>query len=62
MWSSWEKLAMGGGGEELVGEVGEDAQIAGGVLGEGGDELVGHQVGLAGLGEDVGEPVGELLG
>ena len=42
-------LALGGGGEQFVGHDHEAAQIALGVIGQGGDHLRGHQRGRAGL-------------
>ncbi len=56
------QLVLGGHGEELVGHGGEDSEVAGGMLSECGDDLVGEEVGIACLGEGVLEPVGECLG
>ena len=47
--------SIGGGGQELVGEVHEHAVIAGGVLGEGGLELGRHEGRIAGRPEQVVE-------
>src|SRR5580692_1815188 len=54
------QVAIGGDGEQLVGEVEEDAVVAGGVIDEGGLELSGHERGIAGGGEAVLE-AGEQL-
>src|ERR1700744_2501533 len=54
------QVAVGGDGEQLVGEVHHDAVVAGGVVGERGLELVGHEAGVAGGGEEVIE-AGEQL-
>src|SRR5512140_545254 len=54
------QLALGGRGEQLVGEVHEHAIVSGGVVGERGLELRGHQGGVAGGGEHVVE-AGEQL-
>jgi hypothetical protein len=43
---TWQ-LAVGGDGEELVGEIHEDTVIAGGVVGERGFEFGGHEAGIA---------------
>jgi hypothetical protein len=44
------ELALEGEGEQVVAEGGEDAQVAGGVLGEGGLDLGCEEVRIAGLG------------
>src|SRR5277367_6592405 len=41
------EVAIGSDGEQLIGEVHEDAIVSRGVVGEGGLELVGHQRGVA---------------
>ena len=46
--------------EQLVGHSHQDAVVAGGVLGEDGDELVGHDDGVAGLSEGVAQALGEF--
>jgi hypothetical protein len=56
------ELAMDGEGEQLVAEGSEDAQIASRVLGEGGLDLRGQQVRIAGLGQGMLEPVEQLFG
>src|SRR2546426_6699172 len=53
---------MAGGGQEFVGHVGEQAQIAGGMLAEGGQERGGQELGLAGGFEEVGKAILQLLG
>ena len=54
-------IAFGAEGEELVGEVHEDAVVAGGVIGEGGLELGGHEGGVAGGVEEVVKAGEELV-
>jgi hypothetical protein len=48
----WQ-VAVGGDGEQLVGEVHQDAVVACGMVGEGGFELGGHEAGVAGGFEQV---------
>ena len=55
------ELALRGDGEELVGEVHEDAVVAGGVIGECVLELIGHERGVAGGEEEVVEAGEELV-
>ncbi|MCA9609678.1 MAG: hypothetical protein KC619_28965 [Myxococcales bacterium] len=58
------EVALVGDGEELVGEVHQDAVVAGAVLGEGGLELGAHEGAVAGGLEEVIEagPEGVALG
>src|SRR6058998_447397 len=53
---------LNSGVEQLAGHGHQDAIVAGGVLGEGDDELVGHEFGVAGLNEGVTQAVAEFLG
>lgn len=55
------QVSVGSDGQQLVSEVHQDAVSAGGVIGEGGLELGGHQRGVAGGLEQVVE-AGEQLG
>ncbi len=49
-------------GEQLVGHGGEDAQVSGGVFGEGGHHLWRHETWMSGLDEGMLEPIEEILG
>ena len=53
---------MGGGSEQLLAHVGEDPQVAGGVIAEGIFERVGDELGSAGMLEDMVEEISELVG
>src|SRR5665213_14125 len=55
------QVAVGGDGEQLVAEVHEDAVVAGGVVGDGGFELGGHEARVAGGFEQVIEAGEELV-
>jgi hypothetical protein len=55
------ELAVGRDGEQLVGEIHENAVVAGGMIGEGDAELAGHEGGVAGRGEQVIEAGEELV-
>ena len=53
---------MASGGQEVVGQVHQEPQIAGGMLAEGGQERGRQQLGIAGGLEQVGQAVLQLLG
>ena len=55
------QVAVEGDGEQLVGEIHEDAIVASGMLDERGLELVGHEARIAGGQEQVLEAGEELL-
>ena len=56
------ELTLRGDGEQLAGQGGERAVVAGGVVGEGGGELRGQERGVAGAGHEVLERGPELVG
>ena len=47
------QFALSSDGEEFPGHVGEGAIVAHGMVGEGGDELVGHEMRLAGAAREM---------
>jgi len=53
-------LSQHRGIEEFGGHVHEDAEVAGGPFAQGGANLVGHQVGIAGLAQDMAQQILEL--
>src|SRR5439155_5813584 len=55
-------LVVGGMSEQLAGHVHEGAQVALGMIAQGGDQLRGHQLGGAGLVQRLREAVRELVG
>src|SRR3972149_3065634 len=67
-WATWTGRSgigpgrRGAGGEQAGGQAVQNAEVAGGVLGERRDELRGHEPGGARRGAGVAEHVGQLLG
>ncbi len=55
-------LALDAGGQQVGGHAAQDAVVAGGVLGQGSDQLLREQARVAGLGAGVGEELRQLGG